>query len=165
MAYPPRVHLTTLGCSKNQVDSEKIVSLLGTAGYLEAESIPNADVVMVNTCAFIEDARRESVDVILDVAEAKRDDARLVVIGDADVVSNRYLNLMANREFCISVAHWLTDQETYLKLAPPPVSFVPPKVGLRTMRSFFYMVTFGLPAIFVLAGFFVWLRRRGLGGI
>lgn len=81
MPPPPRVHLTTLGCSKNQVDSEKITSLLGTAGYREAESVSSADVVMVNTCAFIEEARRESVDVILDVAAAKRDDARLVVIG------------------------------------------------------------------------------------
>lgn len=81
MPSAPRVHLTTLGCSKNQVDSEKITSMLGTAGYREAESVSSADVVMVNTCAFIEEARRESVDVILDVAEAKRDDARLVVIG------------------------------------------------------------------------------------
>jgi ribosomal protein S12 methylthiotransferase RimO len=81
MPSPPSVHLTTLGCSKNQVDSEKITSMLGTAGYLEADSASNADVVMVNTCAFIEDARRESIDVILELAETKRDDARLVVIG------------------------------------------------------------------------------------
>jgi ribosomal protein S12 methylthiotransferase RimO len=77
----PRVHLTTLGCSKNQVDSEKITSLLGAAGYVEADSVSNADVVMVNTCAFIEAARRESIDVILELAEAKQDQARLVVIG------------------------------------------------------------------------------------
>jgi len=77
----PRVHLTTLGCSKNQVDSEKITSLLGAAGYVEADSASNADVVMVNTCAFIEAARRESIDVILELAEAKQDQARLVVIG------------------------------------------------------------------------------------
>ena len=91
--------------------------------------------------------------------------ARVVVIGDADLVSNRYLSLLGNQRFCVSVAHWLTDQETYLRLAPPPVSFVPPKVGLGALRSFFYLVTFGIPAILVLAGFFVWLKRRGLGGI
>lgn len=81
MPSPPSVHLTTLGCSKNQVDSEKVTSMLGSAGYVAADSAEGADVVMVNTCAFIEDARRESIDVILELAEAKRDDARLVVIG------------------------------------------------------------------------------------
>lgn len=77
----PTVWLTTLGCSKNQVDSDKIQSLLGTSGYVDAATPESADVVMVNTCGFIEDARRESVETILDLASAKRDDARLVVIG------------------------------------------------------------------------------------
>ncbi len=77
----PTVWLTTLGCSKNQVDSDKIQSMLGTSGYVDALTPESADVVMVNTCGFIEDARRESVETILDLASAKRDDARLVVIG------------------------------------------------------------------------------------
>ncbi|MEN8114068.1 MAG: 30S ribosomal protein S12 methylthiotransferase RimO [Actinomycetota bacterium] len=77
----PSVWLTTLGCAKNQVDSEKVTGVLGSAGYTEAASPESADVVMVNTCGFIEPARRESVDTILDLAGAKRDDASLVVIG------------------------------------------------------------------------------------
>jgi ribosomal protein S12 methylthiotransferase len=77
----PTVWLTTLGCAKNQVDSEKITGMLHAAGYGSAPSPETADVVMVNTCAFIEPARRESVDTILDVAGVKRDDAGLVVIG------------------------------------------------------------------------------------
>ena len=77
----PTVWLTTLGCSKNQVDSEKVTSMLGDAGYVDAASPEDADVVMVNTCAFIEAARQESVDTILEMAAAKRTDARLVVIG------------------------------------------------------------------------------------
>ena len=81
MPSPPSVHLTTLGCSKNHVDSEKISALLGGAGYVPAATAAGADVVMVNTCAFIEEARQESVDVILELADAKREDARLVVIG------------------------------------------------------------------------------------
>jgi len=78
---PPTVWLTTLGCSKNQVDSDKVTAMLNGAGYVDAASPESADVVMVNTCAFIEAARRESVDTILQVAEAKRDDAHLVVLG------------------------------------------------------------------------------------
>ena len=77
----PAVHITTLGCSKNQVDSEKVAAMLHEAGYRQADSGEEADVVMVNTCAFIEAARRESVETILDLERSKADDARLVVIG------------------------------------------------------------------------------------
>lgn len=77
----PSVWLTTLGCSKNQVDSDKISSVLGDAGYVDAPDAASADVVMVNTCGFIETARQESIDTILGLAEAKREDAKLVVMG------------------------------------------------------------------------------------
>jgi ribosomal protein S12 methylthiotransferase len=77
----PSLWLTTLGCAKNQVDSEKVVTMLSEAGYVWADSPETADVVMVNTCAFIEEARAESVDTILDLEDRKRDDARSIVIG------------------------------------------------------------------------------------
>ena len=77
----PTVWLTTLGCSKNQVDSDKVQSVLGASGYVDAVSPEAADVVMVNTCGFIEDARRESVETILELSDAKRSDAKLVVMG------------------------------------------------------------------------------------
>lgn len=81
MTEAPTVWLTTLGCAKNEVDSEKIRGMLSGAGYTTADSPASADVVMVNTCAFIEAARRESVDTILELADDKRDDASLVVVG------------------------------------------------------------------------------------
>ena len=77
----PTVWLTKLGCSKNQVDSDKVTAMLDGAGYAAAETAEDADVVMVNTCAFIEAARQESIDTILEAAETKREDARLVVLG------------------------------------------------------------------------------------
>lgn len=77
----PTVWLTTLGCAKNEVDSEKIRGMLSGAGYTTADSPASADVVMVNTCAFIEAARRESVDTILELADDKREDASLLVVG------------------------------------------------------------------------------------
>ncbi len=77
----PTVWLTTLGCAKNQVDSEKVTALLGEAGYRPALAPADADVVMVNTCAFIEAARAESVDTILALEEEKRGGAKLVVLG------------------------------------------------------------------------------------
>ena len=77
----PSVWLETLGCSKNQVDSDKVVAMVGEAGYVDAASPEEADVVMVNTCAFIEAARQESIETILELADAKRADAKLVVMG------------------------------------------------------------------------------------
>ncbi|HSM01541.1 MAG TPA: 30S ribosomal protein S12 methylthiotransferase RimO [Acidimicrobiia bacterium] len=77
----PTVWLTTLGCAKNQVDSDKLEARLGASGYVSAASPEQADVVMINTCAFIEAARKESIDTILDHADRKRSDARLVVLG------------------------------------------------------------------------------------
>ena len=77
----PSVWLTTLGCAKNQVDSDKLSAMLTDAGYTAAVDPALADVVMVNTCAFIEAAREESVETILELEQAKRPDAGLVVLG------------------------------------------------------------------------------------
>jgi ribosomal protein S12 methylthiotransferase len=77
----PAVFLETLGCAKNQVDSEKLIAMLSESGYTWAATPEDADVVMVNTCAFIQEARAESVDTILEMEDRKRSDAKSVVIG------------------------------------------------------------------------------------
>jgi ribosomal protein S12 methylthiotransferase len=66
-----KVHLTTLGCPKNQVDSELMQGMLVGAGFALAERAEDADCVVVNTCAFIDRARQESVDTILELAQLK----------------------------------------------------------------------------------------------
>jgi ribosomal protein S12 methylthiotransferase len=66
-----KVHLTTLGCPKNQVDSELMLGLLTEAGFPIAGAAEEADCLIVNTCAFIDRARQESVDTILDLARLK----------------------------------------------------------------------------------------------
>jgi ribosomal protein S12 methylthiotransferase len=78
---PTRFFVETLGCPKNQVDSEKIVGTLLAEGMVAADDAAAADLVVVNTCAFIEDARQESVDTVLALAEARQAGARLVVTG------------------------------------------------------------------------------------
>jgi len=77
----PRLWLTTLGCAKNQVDSEKLTARLSAAGFPPADALEGAEVVLVNTCAFIEAARRESIEAILEAAGRRAPGARLVVIG------------------------------------------------------------------------------------
>ena len=78
---PDRYWLETLGCPKNQVDSDKLVGKLRSEGLVAADSPEDADLVVVNTCAFIEAAREESIDTILALSAARRPDARLVVTG------------------------------------------------------------------------------------
>ncbi len=76
-----RYWLLTLGCPKNQVDSDKLEGRLVSQGYRRATGPADADLVVVNTCAFIEPARRESVDAVLELADLRREGARLVVTG------------------------------------------------------------------------------------
>ncbi len=76
-----RFHVETLGCPKNAVDSDKVVASLLADGMTRAESAEDADLVVVNTCAFIEAARQESIDVALALSDTRKPGARLVVTG------------------------------------------------------------------------------------
>jgi ribosomal protein S12 methylthiotransferase len=76
-----RFYIETLGCPKNQVDSEKIVGTLLADGLTPTDDPSKADVVVVNTCAFIEDARKESIDTLLALDDQRKRSSRLVVTG------------------------------------------------------------------------------------
>ncbi|MEX2627056.1 MAG: 30S ribosomal protein S12 methylthiotransferase RimO [Ilumatobacteraceae bacterium] len=78
---PQRFYVETLGCPKNQVDSDKLVGTLLADGMTATDRVDEADLVVVNTCAFIDDARRESIDTVLALDGQRRDGARLVVTG------------------------------------------------------------------------------------
>jgi ribosomal protein S12 methylthiotransferase len=71
----------TLGCPKNQVDSDKLTGTLLADGLSAAHAPDQADLVVVNTCAFVEEARQESIDTVLSLSEARADGARVVVTG------------------------------------------------------------------------------------
>jgi ribosomal protein S12 methylthiotransferase len=66
-----KVHFTTLGCPKNQVDSELMLGMLARAGHQITDVAETADCLVVNTCAFIDRAREESVQTILELASVK----------------------------------------------------------------------------------------------
>ncbi|HYB40267.1 MAG TPA: 30S ribosomal protein S12 methylthiotransferase RimO [Candidatus Methylomirabilis sp.] len=66
-----KVHLTTLGCPKNQVDSELMLGMLARAGHQVTEAPETAECLVVNTCAFIDRAREESVNTVLELARLK----------------------------------------------------------------------------------------------
>lgn len=71
MAKGYKVGMISLGCPKNQVDGEALLAKLASAGYQIVNEIENSDVMIVNTCGFIEDAKREAIDTILEVAQYK----------------------------------------------------------------------------------------------
>jgi len=74
-------YVETLGCPKNAVDSDKVVASLLADGMVAVSDPSEADLVVVNTCAFIEPARQESIDVSLALAGVKRAGAKLVITG------------------------------------------------------------------------------------
>jgi ribosomal protein S12 methylthiotransferase len=78
---PARFHVETLGCPKNAVDTDKLTASLLADGLEPAASVEEADLVVVNTCAFVEAARQESIDTALTLAGARRPGAKLVVTG------------------------------------------------------------------------------------
>ncbi|MDR2163194.1 MAG: 30S ribosomal protein S12 methylthiotransferase RimO [Clostridiales Family XIII bacterium] len=82
-----RVYIDTVGCYKNVEDSERAAGLLEAAGYSIAVSPDMADVILVNTCGFIEDAKRESIERILELTGHKDRGAKLVISG---CLSQRY---------------------------------------------------------------------------
>src|SRR2546422_1065114 len=79
----PKVGFVSLGCPKNLVDSEVMVGTLSRQGYSITAQKEDADVIVVNTCGFIDSAKKESIDTILEMAELKTEGncKKLVVCG------------------------------------------------------------------------------------
>jgi ribosomal protein S12 methylthiotransferase len=87
-----KLGILTLGCPRNLVDAESLAGRLNAKGYSIVDDMAEAEVALVNTCAFIEEARRESVDAILDLIELKKKGKlkKIVVYG---CLAQRYKDL------------------------------------------------------------------------
>lgn len=130
-----RVALVTLGCARNEVDSEELAERLHGAGWEISDQVAGAEVVLVNTCGFIEQAKRDSIDTLLDVAD---DGARVVAVGcmaerygaelaaalpeatvlgfdDYEDIDARLVDILAGRTL---VPHTPRDRRTRLPIAP-----------------------------------------------
>ena len=73
------IGLVSLGCAKNQTDAEIMLGILASDGFNITPDPSNADVIIVNTCGFIEPAKKESIDTILEMAEYKKEKCRLLI--------------------------------------------------------------------------------------
>jgi len=111
--------IETLGCPKNQVDSDKLVGTLLADGLVPASSAAAADLVVVNTCAFIEEARQESIDTVLTLGERRRDGAELVVTG---CLAERYGHDLAT---ALPEADAVAGFGVPVSLGPKPAPAVP----------------------------------------
>lgn len=89
MNAPRTIHFVSLGCPKNRVDTEVMLGVAERAGYRHVDDAASAEVIVVNTCAFVNDAKQESIDTILSLATHKTHGScrRLVVTG---CLSQRY---------------------------------------------------------------------------
>lgn len=86
---PKKIHLTTLGCSKNIYDSELLLGQLNGSGAQSVSSPEDADIIIINTCGFIASAKQESIDAILEAEKIKQHDpAKKVIV--CGCLSQRY---------------------------------------------------------------------------
>jgi ribosomal protein S12 methylthiotransferase len=91
---PRKIHLISLGCSRNRVDSEVMVGTLHQDGWISEDDPVKADAVIVNTCGFIASAKEESIDTILAMAEHKKENPNLKIVV-AGCLTQRYKGQLA----------------------------------------------------------------------
>src|SRR3974390_1026084 len=96
MSRRRNIHFVSLGCVKNRVDTEVMLGLADAGGWRIVEEPDEAEVIVVNTCGFIGEAKKESIDTIFELAEYKRGGAckTLVVAG---CLSQRYPTELASQ--------------------------------------------------------------------
>ncbi|AQR72776.1 30S ribosomal protein S12 methylthiotransferase RimO [Sphingomonas sp. LM7] len=136
----PRIGMVSLGCPKNLVDSERILTKLRSDGYAMSPDYQGADIVLVNTCGFLDSAKEESLEAI---GEAIAENGRVIVTGcmgkEAEVIRARFPNVLA-----VTGAHQYEEVVGAVhEAAPmPPSPFVNlvPDAGLKlTPRHYSYL--------------------------
>ena len=137
---PPKVGMVSLGCPKALVDSERILTQLRSDGYDLSADYAGADVVLVNTCGFLDSAKEESLEAI---GEAMAENGRVIVTGcmgnEADLIMKRFPDVLA-----VTGAHQYEDVVTAVHAAAPAArgAFVDlvPEAGLKlTPRHYSYL--------------------------
>ncbi|WP_375249354.1 30S ribosomal protein S12 methylthiotransferase RimO [Sphingomonas sp.] len=137
---PPRVGMVSLGCPKNLVDSERILTQLRADGYQMSADYAGADVVLVNTCGFLDSAKEESLEAI---GEAIAENGRVIVTGcmgkEAEAIRARFPDVLA-----ITGAHEYEQVVEAVHAAAPaalsPYVDLIPDAGLKlTPRHYSYL--------------------------
>jgi len=137
---PPKVGMVSLGCPKALVDSERILTKLRSDGYGLSPDYEGADVVLVNTCGFLDSAKEESLEAI---GEAIAENGRVIVTGcmgnEADIIRARFPDVLAvtgphQYEAVVGAVHQAAP------VAPSPYVDLVPEAGLKlTPRHYSYL--------------------------
>src|SRR5690554_3410287 len=137
---PPKVGMVSLGCPKALVDSERILTQLRSDGYQMSADYAGADVVLVNTCGFLDSAKEESLEAI---GEAMAENGRVIVTGcmgnEAELIRARFPDILA-----VTGAHQYEDVVNAVHEAAPAArgAFIDlvPDAGLKlTPRHYSYL--------------------------
>jgi ribosomal protein S12 methylthiotransferase len=140
MQKPPSIGLVSLGCPKALVDSERILTRLSAEGYAISPTYPEADLVIVNTCGFIDAAVEESLEAI---GEALQENGRVIVTGCLGAKRERVLEAFP-KLLAITGPHAADEVLRYVHAhLPPPhdpfASLVPPQGVKLTPAHFAYL--------------------------
>ena len=136
----PKVGFVSLGCPKALVDSERIITRLRSEGYQIAPDYDGADVVVVNTCGFLDSAKKESLDAI---GEAMASNGRVIVTGCFGVEENRIREAHPG-VLAVTGPHQYEQVVTAVHAAAPPlhdpfIDLVPPEGLHLTPRHYAYL--------------------------
>jgi ribosomal protein S12 methylthiotransferase len=137
MAASRRYYLLTLGCAKNTVDSDSMAALLERGGWKPARSAAKADVVIVNTCGFIEPARAESISELRKLAASKHPGQRLIAAGCLSQRSGEGLiRAVPGLDAVMGTRRWMDVPAVLERLgsdaAAPPLVHLPPDPSVGT---------------------------------
>ena len=140
VANPPKVGIVSLGCPKALVDSERIITKLRAEGYAISGSYDAADVVLVNTCGFLDSAKQESLEAI---GEAMRENGRVIVTGCMGVEAEKIRSMFPDVLSVSGPQQYETVVEAVHEAAPPLhdpfVDLVPPQGIKLTPRHYAYL--------------------------
>lgn len=136
----PRVGFVSLGCAKALVDSERILTKLRAEGYEIAPDYQGSDLVVVNTCGFLDSAREESLNAI---GEALNDNGKVIVTGclgaEPEVITNKFPNVLA----VTGPQHYEAVMDAVHKALPPAhepfIDLLPPGGVKLTPRHYAYL--------------------------
>ncbi len=121
--YQKKVYIVSLGCPKNLVDTERHLALLSNDGYSLVETPEEADLLLVNTCSFIDTAKQESVDTILELIELKQGKRSLAVAGCmVDRYPNELRDELPEVDLWLNTQSFSSEQETIHRLNKPESS-------------------------------------------
>lgn len=125
-----KYYLVSLGCAKNTVDSESIAQLLNREGYTGVMQAEQADVLIVNTCGFIGPAREESLSILQELAQDKRQDQQLIAAGClSQLWGNRLVKEVPEIDGVIGTRRWMDIVEVIERVRgrsrPEPLYHLP----------------------------------------